>query len=118
MKKNKKRLLERIINQRVKLMESYAWERKPGSPLPTLEDTTNRHQKASINEGNSYYDLKSQYYEISDNMVQGGLLSTLQDIKKKQDTYKMDKIGGVDSEIKIWTAIHKLFNKSKLGKIL
>jgi len=72
----------------------------------------------SLNEGNSYYDLKQQYYEISDNMGHGGLLSTLQDIKKKADTDEMDKIGGIDAEMKIWTAIHKLFNKSKLGKIL
>ncbi len=73
---------------------------------------------APLNEGNSYYDLKKQYYEISDNMGHGGLLSTLQDIKKKADTDEMDKIGGIDAEMKIWTAIHKLFNKSKLGKIL
>lgn len=74
--------------------------------------------KEKINEANSYYDLKQQYYEISDNMGHGGLLSTLQDIKKKADTDEMDKIGGIENEIKIWTAIHKLFNKSKLGKIL
>jgi hypothetical protein len=77
-----------------------------------------RNAFGSLNEGNSYYDLKVQYYEISDNHGNGGLLSTLQDIKKKADTEQMDKIGGIDAEIKIWTAIHKLFNKSKLGKIL
>tara|TARA_R110000822_G_scaffold192897_1_gene331507 strand:+ start:1180 stop:1623 length:444 start_codon:yes stop_codon:yes gene_type:complete len=71
-----------------------------------------------LNEGNSYYDLKVQYYEIADNHGHGGLLSTLHDIKKKADTEEMDKIGGIDAEIKIWTAIHKLVNKSKLGKIL
>lgn len=71
----------------------------------------------SLNE-NSYYDLKKQYYEIADNHGHGGLLSTLQDIKKKADTDQFDKIGGIDSEIKIWTAIHKLVNRSKLGKIL
>jgi hypothetical protein len=50
MKKNKKRLLERIVNQRAKLIESYSWERKPGGPLPTLEDTMAKHQKAPVNE--------------------------------------------------------------------
>ena len=45
MKKNKKRLLERIVNQRAKLIENYSWERKGfGEPLPTLETTMARHQ--------------------------------------------------------------------------
>ncbi len=43
MKRNKRQLLESIVNKRAKLLESYAWERKPGSPLPTLEDTMARH---------------------------------------------------------------------------
>ena len=71
-----------------------------------------------LNEGNSYYDLKQQYYELSDNIEYGGIVSTLQDIKKKADTDAFQKIGGIDAEMKIWTAIQKLFNKSKLGKIL
>ena len=50
MKAKKKRLLERIVNQRAKLIESYSWERKPGGPLPTLEDTMAKHQKAPVNE--------------------------------------------------------------------
>jgi hypothetical protein len=74
----------------------------------------------SLNEGNSYYDLKKQYYEISDNMGHGGLLSTLQDIARKKDVEEFDKLGmgAFAKEVKIWTAIHKLFNQSKLGKIL
>ena len=44
MKSKKKRLIENIVNRRAKLIESYAWERKPGAPLPTLEDTMARHQ--------------------------------------------------------------------------
>jgi len=75
-------------------------------------------QSKSLNEGNSYYDLKVQYYEIADNHGHGGLLSTLHDIKKKADTDAFNEIGGIEKEIKIWTAIHKLVNKSKLGKIL
>jgi hypothetical protein len=74
--------------------------------------------KGKVNEGNSYYDLKKQYYEIADNHGHGGLLSTLHDIKKKADTDHFNEIGGIENEIKIWTAIHKLVNKSKLGKIL
>jgi hypothetical protein len=50
MKAKKKRLLEHIVNQRAKLIEGYAWERKPGGALPTLEDTMARHQNAPINE--------------------------------------------------------------------
>ena len=75
---------------------------------------------APLNEGNSYYDLKKQYYEISDNMGHGGLLSTLQDIARKKDVEEFDKLGmgAFAKEVKIWTAIHKLFNQSKLGKIL
>jgi hypothetical protein len=119
MKASKKRLLERIVNQRAKLMESYSWERKPGQPLPTLEDTTNRHQKASMNEGNSYHDLKQQYYEISDNLMRGGIVDTLKDMQKKNDTDSFNTIpGGFENELKIWTAIEKLFNKSKIGKIV
>ena len=72
----------------------------------------------SLLEGNSYYDLKQQYYEISDNHGHGGIVTTLQDIKKKADTDQFEKIGGIDRELRIWTDIHKLFNKSKLGKIL
>jgi hypothetical protein len=75
-------------------------------------------ENQTLNEGNSYYDLKQQYYEISDNMGHGGLLTTLQDIKKKADTDAFVKIGGIDNEIKIFTQIEKLFSKSKLGKIL
>jgi hypothetical protein len=119
MKANKKRLLEHIVNQRAKLIEGYAWERKPGGPLPTLEDTTARHQKSSINEGNSYYDLKQQYYEISDNIIRGGIVDTLKDIKRKNDTDAFDKIpGGFNAELKIWTAIQKLYHSSNLGRIL
>jgi len=76
--------------------------------------------KDVVNEGNSYYDLKQQYYEISDNMGHGGLLSTLQDIAMKKDMEQFDKLGmgAFEEEVKIWTSIHKLFNKSQLGKIL
>ena len=79
-------------------------------------------QSKSLNEGNSYYDLKQQYYEISDNMGHGGLLTTLQDIKKKEDNERNSSHiwpkGSIDNEIKIFTQIEKLFSKSKLGKIL
>jgi len=75
-------------------------------------------QSKSLNEGNSYYDLKQQYYELSDNIEFGGIVSTLQDIKKKKDTDAFEKIGGVDRELRLWSDIQKLFNKSKLGKIL
>tara|TARA_R100000541_G_scaffold52598_1_gene60361 strand:+ start:1147 stop:1437 length:291 start_codon:yes stop_codon:yes gene_type:complete len=71
-----------------------------------------------INEVNSYYDLKQQYYNLSDNVEYGGIVSTLQDIKKKKDTDSFEKIGGIDRELRIWTDIQKLFNKSKLGRIL
>ena len=80
----------------------------------------NFKREGKINEGNSYYDLKQQYYEISDNMGHGGLLSTLQDIARKKDMDQFDKLGmgAFGKEVKIWTSIHKLFNKSQLGKIL
>jgi|TARA_R110000737_G_scaffold351682_1_gene394663 hypothetical protein len=71
-----------------------------------------------LNEGNSYFDLKQQYYELSDNIEFGGILSTLQDIKKKKDTDQFEKIGGIDRELRLWSDIQKLYNKSKLGKIL
>ena len=32
-----------------RLLEGYAWERKPGAPLPTLADSTAKHQ-ANLNE--------------------------------------------------------------------
>ena len=89
-----------------------------GQALKKRKVKTEAITEERLNEGNSYYDLKVQYYEIADNHGHGGLLSTLHDIKKKADTEEMDKIGGIDAEIKIWTAIHKLVNKSKLGKIL
>ena len=79
-------------------------------------------ESQNLNEGNSYYDLKKQYYEISDNMGHGGLLTTLQDIKKKEDNERNSSHiwpkGSIDNEIKIFTQIEKLFSKSKLGKIL
>jgi len=119
MKKTDKKLLGDYINKRAKILEGYAWERKPGSPLPTLEDTTANHQKSSLNEGNSYYDLKSQYYEISDNLERGGIVDTLKDIQKKNDTDKFDKVpGGFKNELKIWTEIQKLYHKSNIGRIL
>jgi hypothetical protein len=61
MKLKKKRLLERIVNHRAKLIENYSWERKPGQPLPTLEDTTARHSKTVREQGRndkSWYDPK------------------------------------------------------------
>ena len=32
------------------IKESYAWERKFGESLPTIEDTTRRHSSKSVNE--------------------------------------------------------------------
>jgi|21_taG_2_1085346.scaffolds.fasta_scaffold217389_2 hypothetical protein len=77
-------------------------------------------QSKSLNEGNSYYDLKQQYYEISDNIGQGGIVDTLKDIARKKDVEEFDKLGmgAFAKEVKIWTSIQKLFNQSKLGKIL
>jgi len=98
------------------ILKEAAWDHTSGKSLPTLEDVQKAYEAKKLNEGNSYYDLKVQYYEISDNMGNGGLLSTLQDIKKKAEPTESHI--SVDSEIKIWTAIHKLFNKSKLGKVL
>tara|TARA_R110001592_G_scaffold44286_2_gene142689 strand:+ start:550 stop:810 length:261 start_codon:yes stop_codon:yes gene_type:complete len=74
--------------------------------------------KQLINEANSYYDLKKQYYEISDSLIMGGIVKTLQDIKKKRDTDEFEKIGGIDRELRIFSDILKLFRKSKLGKII
>ena len=74
--------------------------------------------KQLINEANSYYDLKKQYYEISDSLIMGGIVKTLQDIKKKRDTDEFEKIGGIDRELRICSDILKLFRKSKLGKII
>ena len=74
--------------------------------------------KQLINEANSYHDLKKQYYEISDSLIMGGIVKTLQDIKKKRDTDPFEKIGGVDKELRIFSDILKLFRKSKLGKII
>ena len=74
----------------------------------------------SLLEGNSYYDLKQQYYEISDNIGQGGITDTLKDIQKKNDIDQFDKLGtgAFTKEVKLWDAITKLFMKSGLGKIL
>ncbi len=102
-----------------KLLEGYAWERKPGAPLPTLEDTTARHRKSLMNEGNTWHDLKSGYYEISDNLIRGGIVDVLKDLKKKNDIDQFDKVpGGFNAELKIWTDIQKLYHKSNLGRIL
>ena len=97
------------------------FENIPTKKLKVLESHVHEHQvkeepTKKLSEGNTYYDLKRQYYEISDNVE--GALESLMDIKKKRDTDTLDKIGGVDGEIKIWMAILKLFNKSKLGKVL
>jgi len=84
-----------------------------------LKDQYNRiGGKQLINEANSYYDLKKQYYEISDSLIMGGIVKTLQDIKKKRDTDEFEKIGGIDRELRIFSDILKLFRKSKLGKII
>ena len=86
-----------------------------------VEMNRNIHGKVTeekLTEVNSYYDLKQQYYDLSDNIEFGGIISTLQDIKKKRDTDSFEKIGGIDRELRIWTDIQKLFNKSKLGRIL
>ena len=37
-----------------KLLEGFAWERKPGQPLPTLKDTTKAHSLREQAEGFDY----------------------------------------------------------------
>jgi len=37
------------------LLEGFAWERKPGQPLPTLEDVTKIHNEAPIPRGRVDY---------------------------------------------------------------
>ena len=76
-------------------------------------------ENQTLNEANLGAELREKYYQISDNMGYGGLLTTLQDIKKQKDTDAFDpRVFDIDKEIKIFTQIEKLFSKSKLGKIL
>lgn len=98
--------------------DSKKWFNSMDSIVEMNRNIHGKVTKEKINEANSYYDLKQSYYEIADNHGHGGLLSILHDIKKKADTDHFNEIGGIENEIKIWTAIHKLVNKSKLGKIL
>jgi len=106
--------LKNILNENSPGYENRSY----GSPLPTLEDVQKAYEAKELNEGNSYYDLKKQYYEMADNVEFGGIVSTLQDIKKKKDTDAFEEIGGIDRELRLWSDIQKLFSKSKLGKIL
>ena len=46
-----------------KLIEGFAWERKPGQPLPTLNDTTKKH---SMNEDDIVYDPKSKGLKVKE----------------------------------------------------
>ena len=79
------------------------FENIPTKKLKVLESHVHEHQvkeepTKKLSEGNSYYDLKQQYYELSDNIEFGGIVSTLQDIKKKRDTDAFEKIEMKDME--------------------
>lgn len=57
------------------LDEAYAWERKPGKPLPTLNDTTKQHQ-SNINEQSSMnLDLFAEL--IDEDFMPSGNFSTI-----------------------------------------
>ena len=97
MKAKKKRLLERIVNQRAKLIENYSWERKPGAPLPTLEDTTARHSKTvreqSSNRDKSWYDpraVRNEQEGPTENDIVSELASLVRTWQDKTHPYYKD----------------------------
>tara|TARA_A100001201_G_scaffold139782_1_gene132132 strand:+ start:367 stop:738 length:372 start_codon:yes stop_codon:yes gene_type:complete len=78
-----------------KLLEGFAWERKPGQPLPTLKDTIKAH---SLNEddanttGEFDYDYFIEQVESlieTKEEVEYELLQTLDNLAEDEDVYGM-----------------------------
>ena len=61
------------------LLEGYAWERKPGAPLPTLADSTAKHQ-ANLNETGFQ----------SDDTVHDAFMITLKGYQDAIERFKLD----------------------------
>ena len=73
-----------------KLLEGFAWERKPGQPLPTIKDTTKAHSlKEQSGEGFDYdYYIKQVegVQEVIEEM-EYELLQTLDTIAEDEEVY-------------------------------
>jgi len=79
-----------------KLLEGYAWERKPGQPLPTLKDTTNAHslKEADGTQANDTGEFDYDYFMKQFDSVQEvietteyELLQTLDQLAEDDDVY-------------------------------
>jgi len=81
-----------------KLLEGFAWERKPGQPLPTLKDTTKAHslKEADRPEMGTEGQFDYEYFEKQVESVQEvieemeyELLQTLDGLAEDEEVYGM-----------------------------
>ena len=72
-----------------KLLEGFAWERKPGQPLPTLKDTTKAHSLREQTEGFDYdYYIKQVEALIeTKEEVEYELIQALDNIAEDEEIY-------------------------------
>ena len=73
-----------------KLLEGFAWERKPGQPLPTLKDTTKAHSLKEQNGEGFDYDYFIKQVEAlieTKEEVEYELINTLDNIAEDEEIY-------------------------------
>jgi len=79
-----------------KLLEGFAWERKPGQPLPTLKDTIKAHSLKEADEANDTGEFDYDYFikqiegliEAKEE-VEYELIMTLDGLAEDEDVYGM-----------------------------
>jgi predicted outer membrane protein len=73
-----------------KLLEGFAWERKPGQPLPTLKDTTKAHSLKEANGQGFDYDYHIGQVEAAQEAitaVEEELIRTLDMLAEDEQVY-------------------------------
>ena len=73
-----------------KLLEGFAWERKPGQPLPTLKDTTRAHSLKEANGEGFDYDYYIGQVEAAQEAitaVEEELIRTLDMLADDEEVY-------------------------------
>ena len=73
-----------------KLLEGFAWERKPGQPLPTLKDTINAHSLKEANGEGFDYDYYIGQVEAAQEAitaVEEELIRTLDMLAEDEEVY-------------------------------
>ena len=72
-----------------KLLEGFAWERKPGQPLPTLKDTTKAHTLREQSEGfdYDYYIKQIEGLIEAKEEVEYELIQSLDNLAEDEEVY-------------------------------